>query len=180
MNVGFDVLRDNGLRLDPAFTLAVKAMMQAEVIATTLEPGGGMLTRGYEIAERLLRERLTAESVVQLGGQGAEGMLLDLSRHAPALQEVAQHLLGDERTVAITHPTPQPLAAAAPSGHGTAAILLAGLLIGTAIVASSGSTPQGWSWIRDLASVGFVVTLVASGLLLAGVVRRLRRDANDR
>ena len=74
---------------------------------------------------------------------------------------------------------PQPLAAA-PSGHGTAAILLAGLLIGTAIVASSGSPPQGWSWIRDLASVGFVVALVASGLLLAGVVRRLRRDADGR
>src|SRR4029453_8989897 len=50
MNVGFDVLRDNGLRLDPAFTLAVKAMMQAEVIATTLEPGGGVLTRGDEMA----------------------------------------------------------------------------------------------------------------------------------
>jgi hypothetical protein len=54
MNVGFRVLRDNGLRLDPAFTLAVKAMVQAEVIATTLWPQGGILTRGYEIAERLL------------------------------------------------------------------------------------------------------------------------------
>ena len=180
MNVGFDVLRDNGLRLDPAFTLAVKAMMQAEVIATTLEPGGGVLTRGYQIAERLLRERLTAESVVQLGGHGAEGMLLDLARHAPALQEVAQRLVGDEPTVATTPPTSQPAAAAAPSGRGTAAILLGGILIGTAIVASSGSTPQGWSWIRDLASVGFVVALVGSGFLLAGVVRRLRRDADDR
>ena len=66
------------------------------------------------------------------------------------------------------------------SGHGTVAILLAGLLIGTAIVASSGSIATGWSWIRDLASVGFVVTLISSGLLLAGVVRRLRRDADDR
>lgn len=179
MNIGFDVLRDNGLRLDPAFTLAVKAMMQAEVIATMLEPGGGMLTRGYEIAERLLRERLAAKSV-QLGGHGAEGLLFDLARHAPALQEVAQRLVGDEPTVAATHPTPQPPVAAAPSGHGTAAILLAGLLVGTAIVASSGSMPQGWSWIRDLASVGFVVTLVGSGLLLAGVLRRLRRDADDR
>jgi len=180
MNVGFDVLRDNGLRLDPAFTLAVKAMMQAEVIATTLEPGGGMLTRGYEIAERMLRERLTAESVVQLGDRGAEGILLDLARHAPALQEVAQRLVGDETTAATTDPTPQPPAAAMPSGHGTAAVLLAGLLIGTAIVASSGSTPTGWSWIRGLASVGFVVSLVCSGLLLAGVIRRLRRDTDDR
>jgi ubiquinone biosynthesis protein len=180
MNVGFDVLRDNGLRLDPAFTLAVKAMMQAEVIATTLEPGGGMLTRGYEIAERLLRERFSAESVVQLGDRGVEGMLLDLASQAPALQEVAQRLVGGELTVATPHPTPQTPAAAAPSGHGTAAILLVGLLIGTAIVASSGSTPQGWSWIRALASGAFVVSLVGSGLLLVGVVRRLRRDADDR
>jgi hypothetical protein len=107
-------------------------------------------------------------------------MLLDLASQAPALQEVAQRLVGGELTVATPHPTPQPLAATAPSGHGTAAILLVGLLIGTAIVASSGSTPQGWSWIRALASGAFVITLVGSGLLLVGVVRRLRRDADDR
>jgi hypothetical protein len=89
-------------------------------------------------------------------------------------------LVGDETTAATTGPTPQPPAAAMPSGHGTAAVLLAGLLIGTAIVASSGSTPTGWSWIRGLASVGFVVSLVCSGLLLAGVIRRLRRDTDDR
>ena len=41
MTVGFRVLRDNGLRLDPSFTLAVKAMVQAEVIATTLRPPCG-------------------------------------------------------------------------------------------------------------------------------------------
>ncbi len=181
MNVGFDVLRDNGLRLDPAFTLAVKAMMQAEVIATTLEPGGGMLTRGYEVAERLLRERLAAEDMLRLGSHGAEGMLLDLVRQAPALQVAAQRMVGDEPTVATIHGTSQTRpTAAAPSGHGTAAILLAGMLIGTGIVASSGSTSQGWSWIRDLAAVGFVVALVGSGLLLVGVVRRLRRDADDR
>jgi hypothetical protein len=129
----------------------------------------------------MLRERLAAERVVQqLGGRGAEGMLLDLARHAPALQEVAQRFVGNETAAATPHPTPEPQATAAPSGQGTAAILLVGLLVGTAIVASSGSITTGWSWIRDLASVGFVVTLVCSGLLLAGVIRRLRKDADDR
>ena len=92
MTVGFRVLRDHGLRLDPSFTLAVKAMVQAEVIATTLWPKGGILTSGYEIAERLLRQRLTGEQLGGAGARGAEALLLDLVRQAPRRYGQAGHV----------------------------------------------------------------------------------------
>ena len=139
MSIGFDVLRDNGLRLDPSFTLAVKAMVQAEVIATALQPSGGILTRGYEIAERLLRERLAGEELGRAGARGAEAALLDLVREAPVLQVVAQHL-GQSGTSAPAAPATVVVPAAREqSAHLVAAIVLVGLLVGTGIVAAAGA-----------------------------------------
>jgi ubiquinone biosynthesis protein len=179
MSVGFTVLRDNGLRLDPSFTLAVKAMVQAEVIATTLQPSGGILTRGYEIAERLLRERLAGETLAKEGARGAEALLLDLVREAPGLQAVVAHRLGGSGPPAAPAPEPTAVAAAtgersAASSRVVAAVVLAGLLVGTGIVAAAGSIAPGWAWIRDVAAVCFLGALAGSGLLLLGAVRRIR------
>ncbi len=156
MSIGFDVLRDNGLRLDPSFTLAVKAMVQAEVIATALQPSGGILSRGYEIAERLLRERLAGEELGRAGARGAEAALLDLVREAPVLQVVAQHL-GQSGTSAPAAPATVVVPAAREqSAHLVAAIVLVGLLVGTGIVAAAGAIAPGWDWIRTAAAVGFL------------------------
>jgi ubiquinone biosynthesis protein len=180
MSVGFRVLRDNGLRLDPAFTLAVKAMVQAEVIATTLWPQGGILTRGYEIAERLLRQRLTGEQLGEAGARGAEALLLDLVRQAPLRHGLAAlHLEPGGLPVSAGAPPAVPAsdagadpAFAAP--HAVAALTLAGVLVSTAVVLASGTLPTGWVWVRDVAAVCFVVALVAALLLLVGAVRRIR------
>jgi len=170
MSIGFDVLRDNGLRLDPAFTLAVKAMVQAEVIATTLQPGGGILTRGYEIAERLLRDRLAGEEMGKAGARGAEALLLDIVRQAPALQRLGQG-------AATPAPAAEPVVPAGrpePPSHLVAAVVLAGLLVGTGIVAGAASLAPGWTWIRDVAATCFLGGLVGSLLLLVGAARRIR------
>jgi hypothetical protein len=58
--------------------------------------------------------------------------------------------------------------------HVVAALTLAGVLVGTAVVLASGALPTGWVWVRDVAAVCFVVALVAVLLLLVGAVRRTR------
>jgi len=176
MNVGFGVLRDNGLRLDPAFTLAVKAMVQAEVIATTLSPQGGMLTRGYEIAERLLRRQLTGDQLGEVGARGAEALLLDLVRQAPLRHGQARPEPGGLPAPAGAS-VPVPAGGADPAGtaaDAVAAVTLAGVLVGTAVVLASGTVPTGWLWVRDLAAVCFVAALAAALLLLVGAARRIR------
>ena len=45
VNLGLDLLRSHGLRLDPNLTMAVKALMQAEAFATLLYPEGGIVER---------------------------------------------------------------------------------------------------------------------------------------
>ena len=179
MGVGFDVLRDNGLRLDPAFTMAVKAMVQAEVIATTLRPDGGILTRGYEIAERLLREKFAGEELGKLGARGAEAVLLDLVRHAPALQEAAIRHVAPTAQPRATGSVPTARAGvSAPDPTGStyvaAAVTLAGALVGCGLVVGDGAIRPGWEWLGDVAAVGFVVALLGMALLLLGASRRTR------
>jgi ubiquinone biosynthesis protein len=180
MSVGFDVLRDNGLRLDPAFTMAVKAMVQAEVIATTLRPDGGILTRGYEIAERLLRAKFAGEQLGRVGARGAETALLDLVRNVPALQEAAIRHVAPSGQPSVTGSVPAiPAAASAPDPAGSAylvaGITLTGLLVGCGLVVGAGAISPGWQWLRDVAAVGFVVALLGMALLLLGASRRIRR-----
>ena len=179
MTVGFRVLRDNGLRLDPSFTLAVKAMVQAEVIATTRWPHGGILTSGYEIAERLLRRRLTGEQLGGAGARGAEALLLDLVRQAPRRYGHAAHLGPGGRPAASGASVSVPIPAggadpAFPGPHAVAAVTLAGVLVGSAVVLASDAVPTGWLWVRDVAAVCFVAALAVALLLLGGVTRRIR------
>ena len=176
MTVGFRVLRDNGLRLDPSFTLAVKAMVQAEVIATTRWPHGGILTSGYEIAERLLRRRLTGEQLGGAGARGAEALLLDLVRQAPRRYGQAGHVEpGGLPAAAGSVPAPAGGADPAFAGpHAVAAVTLAGVLVGSAVVLASDAVPTGWLWVRDVSAVCFVAALAAALLLLVGVARRIR------
>jgi ubiquinone biosynthesis protein len=181
MSVGFDVLRDNGLRLDPAFTLAVKALMQAEVIATTLQPGGGLLSRGYGIAEQLLKEQLTAEKLSKAGSVTAESIMLDLARRAPSLQGAAHARFDPAEVSSTAQLSRQDASDQSAWAHAVFAIVLAGILVGTGIVATATATRPGWTWIQDLASICFVGALVGSVVLLIGVLRRIRRNPdNDR
>jgi ubiquinone biosynthesis protein len=184
MSVGFDVLRDNGLRLDPAFTLAVKAMMQAEVIATTLQPAGGILSRGYEIAEQMLKEQLTTERLSTAGGERAESIMLELVRRGQSVPGLAQRWLDQEEPL---RPARQEAAqfddrvtaGQASWSQAVTSVVLAGVLVGTGIVATGSMRPQ-WTWIRDLASLGFVGALLGSVIFVFSMLRRLRRHPDGR
>jgi ubiquinone biosynthesis protein len=184
MNVGFDVLRENGLRLDPAFTIAVKALMQAEVIVATLRPGGSLLTRGYEIAERLLKNQLTAENVSAAGTHAVESIMLDLVRRA-SLQGAAQRPSDQAPTAGSARPTSAqagvPAARERASRADTVlAVLLTGLLVGTGVVAAAPTVPPPWGWVQGVASFCFVAALVVAVVLVLGMLRRLRHDPDDR
>jgi ubiquinone biosynthesis protein len=184
MSVGFDVLRDNGLRLDPAFTLAVKAMMQAEVIATTLQPAGGILSRGYEIAEQMLKEQLTTERLSTAGGERAESIMLELVRRGQSVPGLAQRWLDQEEPL---RPARQEAAqfddrvtaGQASWSQAVTSVVLAGVLVGTGIVATGSMRPQ-WTWIQDLAALCFVGALLGSVIFVFSVLRRLRRHPDDR
>jgi ubiquinone biosynthesis protein len=170
---------DAAAPLGDAMSVGFDVLVQAEVIATTLRPDGGILTRGYEIAERLLREKFAGEELGKVGARGAEAVLLDLVRHAPALQEAAIRHVAPSTQPSFSASVPAvPAAASAPdpaaSAYLVAAVTLAGVLVGCGLVAGAGAIAPGWQWLRDVAAVGFVAALPGIALLLLGVSRRIR------
>jgi len=109
----------------------------------------------------------------------AESIMLDLARRAPSLQGVAHGWLDQEQANPPAQVRAQVASAPATTAYAVFAIVLAGLLVGTAIVATAGSTRPGWTWIQDLASVCFLGALAGSVVFLLGALRRLRGNPDD-
>lgn len=89
MSGAMGVLRDNGLRLDPQLTLALKAMMQASAFFTRLAPTDRTFTEeALQSIRELAAESLTEETLLDIGKK--EGMKVA----GRALQEAPDYLKG--------------------------------------------------------------------------------------
>jgi ubiquinone biosynthesis protein len=184
VSAGFDVLRDNGLRLDPELTVALKALVQAEVIATTLRPEGGIGSEGYEIMQELLVEQLTPANVKEAVGERAAEAIRDLTLRLPSLQEEATRRLEapGRRRLSIeldTSELNERIDAAGRVGQqAIVAVVLVGLLIGSGIVAriSAGQNGSHWGFLAGLAAVTFVGAVIGAAYFLYKTLRSLSRD----
>ena len=65
VNVAFDLLREHGLRLDADLTMAIKAMMQGEAIATLLYPDGGIVNDGAPMVREMAMQQLDADKIIE-------------------------------------------------------------------------------------------------------------------
>ena len=97
VNEGLGVLRDYGLRLDPNLTMAIKAMMQAEAIATVLFPEGGIIADGVQMVRDLLLRSFDADMILD----EAKRQLIMTAREAvkqlPSFQEATLGWLNQYR-----------------------------------------------------------------------------------
>ena len=89
MSNALGVLRDNGLRLDPQLTLALKAMMQASAFFTRLAPKDRTFTEAaLECVRELAEETITEEALVEMSKKEATKLA------GRALQEAPDYLRG--------------------------------------------------------------------------------------
>jgi ubiquinone biosynthesis protein len=180
-----DVLRNCGLRLDSQLTLAAKAVAQAEAITSALVPeaeAADFAELGGAALEELVPEALTADTVRKAARRQAFFAAGDVAQHLPALKEAAgawlQQLEKGEVPVSVRladleaesnrlGAVPRLLAAA---------IVLAGVLIGSALVAGIDTSASDFR--RDLANIALVLWIVVAGLavvLVAALLWRLVR-----
>ena len=66
IDVMFEMLRKNGLRLDSSLTLAIKALMQIESAGRLLNPEGGFINQGAEMVKGMAVEEITADKVAEV------------------------------------------------------------------------------------------------------------------
>jgi ubiquinone biosynthesis protein len=179
MNELNSVLTRYGLRLSSELTMAGKAVAQMEAIAYTLQPEWYWLSYALDEATTQLGEQFSADRIVESvktqalrsakaflrelpGLQGATGQWLEQFRRGRFVVE----LNTDELAESVTHFSQS-------MRRVTVALILIGMLIGSAIASSLLVTLQDsqWAFLPFLAMGIFV----ASALLSVGVVLRMLR-----
>ena len=87
ISIGFSMLREHGLRLDPDLTMAIKALMQAEAIATLLFPDGGIVNQGAATVREMVMDEITADKIVEMTKKQALMSAREVLKRVPTLQE---------------------------------------------------------------------------------------------
>jgi ubiquinone biosynthesis protein len=185
-----DVLRNAGYRLDPQLALAVKAVAQAEEITATLTPAAGaseFAELGGAALEELLPEALDKDAVVGAARRQLTGFAGGLVEHLPSAQAAAGRWLGEleqgavpvrvrladlERPTTRFESVPRLLAVA---------IVLSGVLIGSAIAASVDTGASDFrANLSDAALVIYIAATAIAVVLVATLLWRLVRPTGRR
>jgi ubiquinone biosynthesis protein len=176
-----DVLRDAGYRLDPQLTLAAKAVAQAEAITTALMPeaeASDFAQLGGAALEELVPQAVTKEAILGAARKQATYAVEEAAERVPLLHVAAvrwaDQLAKGEFPVGLRFTDFDRLSAHLESLARlvAAATLLTGLVIGSAIAATTGA--------GDAALVVYVAATVVAAALVAVLLWRLVRPKDRR
>jgi ubiquinone biosynthesis protein len=174
LNAVMDVMRDNGLQLDPTLTLAIKSLMQMEAAGRLLFPGGGLVEVGIGITLDLVRQEITPERVTDVVKKEVTYSLREVAQRIPSLQgatmkwldqyekgrlEVYLDFSGLDKPVGKLNRLMR---------YIVISIMLTGMIIGSAIatgIAAAYSTEESGTY-TSIAYGGYVVASVLAALLI--------------
>jgi ubiquinone biosynthesis protein len=182
VNLGLDLLRSHGLRLDPNLTMAVKALMQAEAFATLLFPEGGLVQQGSEMIREMALDAVTADKVVDVVKDQVMMSAREVLKRLPSLQEATmswldQYQKGRLEVYLDTSGLSKEVDKLASLGRqAVIAMMLVGMIVGSAIATSviAFFQPQNRYWIfaSQLAYLGFVVPMILAVLIVLRLLWR--------
>ncbi len=102
MKALLDAMYGSGLRMDPQFTLAIKAMIQAEETVRTLDPSLPLVDTAFAATKELLVETFDAEKVIDaLRLQMVRGAK-EAIRNIPSIEEIFTSWLAQLRKGRLT------------------------------------------------------------------------------
>jgi ubiquinone biosynthesis protein len=181
LNAGFSVLRDNGYRLDPQLTLALKAMMQASAFFTPLAPADRTFTAAaLEATTQLGQEALTGDMVTDLAKREGSRLLGEGIQAAPeylrGLLSWQNQLKRGKLTVYLdtTSLDRQTSTLRGIASMVVVAVLVAGSLVGSAIASQVFSQAED-ERLRTASQVGYFASLGVAAVLVVVFLWRLVR-----
>jgi ubiquinone biosynthesis protein len=180
MRVLFDALSKAGLRLDAELTLALKAMVQAEQIVSTLAPELPMVKVAFAETKRLLHQQLDSEFIVDTLRRQALRGAKEAVRRIPDLPgAIVRWLEGLQRGGFTLYIDTENVSKQIGEFDATLtrnvkwlvlSLLLVGLLISSAI-ASAVQTP-GYQVLQIVAYTIFMGGALVAGVIVLGMVWR--------
>lgn len=188
VSVSLTMLREHGLRLNPNLTMAIKAMMQAEAIATALAPEGGLLANGVTIIQEEAMKVVTADRIVDEAKKQLFVAGRELVKNLPDLTLATTKWLNQykkgrfEITIDTSELTKEVDKVGRFGRQVVIAIILVGMLIGTSIATASIGLAQlngeFWDFMIKLAYIGFVFAMFVSAFILLRLIWRWIRGKN--
>ncbi len=186
-NEGFELLRRHGLRLDADLTLAVKALVQTESVARALSTDRGLLSEGVPMLRDMALEAISGEKIVDAAKQQLMGVAGQFAERIPTLSEATtkwldQYQKGRFEVTIDTSELSKEVGKLTRLGREIViAVMLVGMLVGSAVASYGIAATQldGWIWdlLARIAPIGFVVALILSFLIVVRLTWRWLRGA---
>jgi ubiquinone biosynthesis protein len=197
MPLGLEILQQAGYRFDSQLTLAMKSMAQAEAITGALVPtwtGSEFMERSFDAAKELVPDALTSDVIKDAVVRQASFVVREAVEQLPSLQEGALKWLtnikkgGLKVELDTSDLDRHVLALRGVAMMFTLGLLLAGLVIGSALAAGIGGLEgSALAPVTDFAAAIFaisaaigVVTILGLSWRLFRLTRPKRRDPLDR
>jgi ubiquinone biosynthesis protein len=195
--LGLEILQQGGYRFDSQLTLAMKSMAQAEAITTALVPswtGAEFMERSFDALKVQVPEALTTDVVKDAMVRQASFVVREAVEQMPSIQEGALKWLtnlkkGEFKVELGTKDLDRHvLALRGIAMMFTLGLLLAGLLIGSALAAGIGGLEgSALEPVTDFAATVFAltaaigaITVVVLSWRLFRLTRPAKRDPLDR
>jgi predicted unusual protein kinase regulating ubiquinone biosynthesis (AarF/ABC1/UbiB family) len=183
-----DMLRRNGLRLDPNFTLVFKTLMQADEIIRRLEPDIALSQAAVQSSTMLLRQQANTDYIAEQVRKQVSRSSREIIYRMPNLVEATTKWLDQyEKGKLSVHVDVSDLSKEVTKldkALGKAldrlviGMILAGWLIGAAIV-STVNVQLGNIRLSDLAYYMFIVGTAIGIYVIFTSLRRQRREEDD-
>jgi ubiquinone biosynthesis protein len=185
VSLGLDLLRKHGLRLDPNLTLAIKALMQAQAIATLLFPAGGIVAEGVEIIHEEALKVVTADRIYDEAKKQLSMMAREAAHNLPSLSEATVKWLNQYRKgrfevyLDTSGLTAEVNKVSLIGRQVVIAVMLVGLIIGSSIatigIGLGSFQGEFWRLINQIAVLSYVFSSVMASLIVLRLVWRWLR-----
>jgi ubiquinone biosynthesis protein len=178
MTALLDAMGSVGARMDPQFTLALKAMIQAEETVRTLDPSLPLVDTAFSATKELLVDTFDPDKVIGALRLQALRSAKEAIRSIPSLEEIFTSWLGQLRKGRLTvYVDTSDVSKQIRELDDTLtlnirrlslALLLVGLLIGASIASN---TPA--DLLPDLAEWAFLIFVFAAGLTIVVLAKAI-------
>ena len=186
VNSAMSTLTDNGMRLDPELTLALKSLMQLEAITSVLLPHASVTDMANKHIRELAVKEVTTERIKQAIVKEATGTARELARRMPTLQEATlgwldQYQKGRFTLEIDTSDLSKELKQARGLGRfAVVAILLAGMLVGSAMASSFSSlTGDFGNLMSRVAFGGYLFSMLVAALMVVYLLLKIMGRDDD-
>jgi ubiquinone biosynthesis protein len=185
VNVALETLRDNGLRLNPNLTMAIKALIQAEQITTTLSPECEVVVEGVQMVQEMALEAITADRIIEEAKKQVMLTAGEFIKRLPNLSEATikwldQYQRGRFELYLDTSELSKSVDKFNKWGRQVVvAIMLTGMVIGSAIavaaVGLTNATGLMAERMSQLAYFGYIFAMIVAAIVVIRLVWRWMR-----